>query len=212
MTKLLLAVAAMLAFPVAAHAQCATGYTQLSNVFACQSTGTAIFSVTNSHAEPGWQGQSERMPIPTALLTNPGFTIGKVRVSFTIASTTVGGSIDAAYVRTGIASPAYDFAATPVQLTFNGGQTSVTGINGAQTIVSDFVPFTFNFSTAVSLLVSTHYSGTHFDTGYSNPGGSGTYYWLGQAVGTEAQTAPSGTWSSASAGYTSTIATVEVTP
>lgn len=163
--------------------------------YAHAKTITPILNVANNIvSDIGWSGYSVRNIIPLASLTNPGFNSGFIRVRFSTASTTSTANLNIAYVGAGIASPNYDFDGSQVQLFF-GGAASVNPINGATIFTSDFAPFTFNFSTAVSLIVSTYWSGTTVDAtaDFTGPFATATKYRL-EAIGQEGVSAPTGSW------------------
>jgi hypothetical protein len=171
---------------------------------------TTIFTSTCITANDGWSGYSTRHFFANSVtprLTNPGFNTGLIRVSVTLDSSTSGATLDAGWVGAGISSPDYDFDGSQVQLLF-GGSTSRSGLSGAQTIASDFVPFTFNFSTAFSMVCSFHWSGTvGFLANGIESGCCGDY--LLQAAGTEGQSVPSGTWTAWGSAQTIGVSLIE---
>ena len=151
-----------------------------------------IFNSTNPVDDATWQGYHLRAVIPLANLTNPGFTTGQIRVTFELASTASAANCDSAFIGAGIASPVYDFDGSQVQLLF-GGSPSNTGLGSGAIFTSDFVPFTFNFSTAVSLVIATHWSGTHADAAQAT-GTTNNEYFQNEVVGAEGQSAPTGSF------------------
>jgi len=155
-----------------------------------------IYTSVISSISGGWQGYSIRQAVGLVNITNPGFNTGQVRVTFLMSSGAASANLDACYIGAGIASPTYDFDGSQVQLFF-GGAANKTGITGAVSFTSDFAPFTFNFSTAVSMLISTHWSGTEVDFQYDPTTGNNNTSYLLQSVGTEGATAPSGSWGGA---------------
>ena len=157
----------------------------------------------------GWQGYSLRQCIPKAVLTDPAITSGNIRVTF-IAGSSAGFNIDAAWIGTGIASPNYNYDGSQVQLTF-AGATFLNGINSNDADVSDFVPFTFNYATAVSLIVAYHISGAAgnlaFDASGTGTNAGTAALYQGVATGTEGTTAPTGSWGSLAGVYL--VSTIE---
>lgn len=152
-----------------------------------------IFSSTNSINSNGWQGYGIRQVVPLANLTNPGFNIGQIRVTLVFHSTTNAGIIDALEVGAGIISLAYYFDGSQVPLKFSGA--SSLAITGAQTVVTDWSDFTFNFSTAVSLVIAMHFSGTEVDARNNTTSSGNTLYYRSSAVTADtALSAPSGTY------------------
>jgi len=144
-------------------------------------------------ANNGWTGYSIRQLIPKAALTNPGFNTGSIRASFLTAATAGPMNIDAMWIGPSITSPVYDYDGTQVRLTF-GGANFINGLGASSTTVSDFIPFTFNFASAIGILICFHLSGTSANLAQgTDVSGSADYYQL-VATGPEGTTAPSGTW------------------
>lgn len=112
-------------------------------------------SATLGSNSAGWSGFTLRQRIASAAISNTGGT--KVRVTF-VASTAGGFVIGNAYIGHQAASgDAYDFEATPTQLTFNGGNAGAT-VSAGSSIVSDEITFTIEASK--NLIISMYFSGT----------------------------------------------------
>jgi len=185
-----IAFVALVGLTAGANAQCATGYTQLSNVFACQSNAVNVWSTTLSLASGGWQGYDIRQIISSSDLLAATGTNALVTIKF--ASTASAANLDAAWIGEQQTSPMqpYNFDGNQVQLKFSGA-TSVSGITGATTLVSD--PVAFTYSSAKNLIVSLHVSGTAADTVAStSTANEKDYYLLGTSQA--GVSAPTGTW------------------
>jgi len=148
-----------------------------------------IFSSTNTTRDSGWGGYSVRHVVSLAALTAPGFNVGNIRVTLTLDTGSTG-TLDAAWIGGGIASPAYDFDGSQVQLLFAGSPSPAVGVGDT---VSDFVPFTFDFIAGTAIVVSTHWTGSLASLDNNATSACGGAYQL-QAAGTEGQSAPGGTW------------------
>jgi hypothetical protein len=116
-------------------------------------------SLTTSNT--GNQGYQFREVIPASSLSASGTVSGSIRVGFSFTSGTSGGSMTA-YIGELGSGNAWSFDGTQVQLTF-GGSTTLSGLNGASTVYSDYVPFTLNASK--SLVIAMHYTGTTINVG-----------------------------------------------
>lgn len=136
---------ALFVLTIAANAQCASGYTQLSNVFACQLNSggpVTVFSDTLSGNSPQG-GLGARVVIPVAALSAaPGTTSVAVKLSTT--SATLAGAKLVAYIGEAAASgDAWAFDGNQVQLKWSGA-TTFTTTAGAQSFTSDAIPFTYS--------------------------------------------------------------------
>lgn len=117
---------------------------------------TTIFLKDFNTAEAGWAGYHLRMVIqPADLVAAPGHTL--IRAVFKFGGSTSGCTIDGSWVD-GKGTGPVDFLGTQAQFKFSGAD-SISGITGATTITSDYVPYTV-YNPAIPLVVSAHLSGT----------------------------------------------------
>jgi len=170
-----------------------------------------IWSSSSVIVSDGWVGYQFRNILPTAALTSPGANSGQIRCTVTTDATGSGSTnFDAVWIGPGITSPVYNFDGTQVQLTFSGA-TFFNAVGPSTSIVTDFVPFTFNFSSAVSLVTAIHISGTGGDLVRTADLGASGYdmqYQL-MAAGQEGSTAPTGTFTNAG-GFITAVTSIEM--
>jgi hypothetical protein len=127
-------------------------------------TPTTAFTATPSASSTGNQGFQLRELIPSSSLSGVSGTIpGSIRVKFNFTASTSAGTLNA-YIGEAPASPthAWDFDGTQFHLTFNG-VTPLTAITGAQTVTSDWVPFTITGTK--NLVIAAFYGGTTVNLG-----------------------------------------------
>jgi hypothetical protein len=108
------------------------------------SAPSTVFLDTFTTSNAGNQGYQFREVIPAASLTASGVVAGSIRVGFSFTAGTSAGTMTA-YIGEAGAGNAWNFDGTQVQLTF-GGSTTLSGLNGATTVFSDYVPFTLDAS------------------------------------------------------------------
>jgi hypothetical protein len=114
------------------------------------SVASSALSTGNSN---GWALYTMRQIINSAALSNTGKV--QTRITFK-ASTTSALAISKAFIgMAAAAGDAYDFAATPTQLTFNGLTTASCA--AGETIISDWV--SFSVEAAKNLIISIYHSG-----------------------------------------------------
>lgn len=158
------------------------------------STPAVVTSTTLTLNDVGWGNYTIRNVINTSSLPNTGQAYTRVRFTASTSSSLV---INSATIQTAGVGDPYDFSATPVTLTFNGGSASAT-IPAGESLYSDLVLFTISPTTNLVIAVgintssirakglpvtvnSVYYkfgqdTGTVNATGYTNY--SGTLGWL----------------------------------
>ena len=145
------------------------------NGFGSITAASSAFGTVRTDALTGSTGGNAtvtfRHQFAAAGLTAPSGTVTQTRVTFH-AGTTAGENltITDAYIGHKGAGDAYDFAATPVQITFDGGNAGVT-ITTDTTKVSDAVNFAWDKTS--DIVISTFYNTSGADacknlTGLSN--------------------------------------------
>jgi hypothetical protein len=136
-----------------------TSYTYQWNTSGGSPSTVYLQSLTGTNT--GDQGYQFREVIPASSLTATGTVSGSIRVSFSFTTGTMAGAMTA-YIGEQGTGNVWNFDGTQVKLTF-GGATTLTNINGATTVFSDYVPFTLNASKA--LVIAMLYSGTTINLG-----------------------------------------------
>jgi hypothetical protein len=155
---------------------------------------TVVYSATDTSDSPGWQGFNLATVIGTAnLLTDASATNIRVQMKFTAAS--AAGTIDEEWVceqgtvTTG--QTVINCDGNQVQMKFSGSN-SFTLAGGAQTVVSDFVPYT-QYTTAKPFIIRAHFtSGGSIGLRQVNRVGNDTWFLSGASQA--GVTAPTGTW------------------
>ncbi|SRR6266550_8043144 len=170
-----------------------------------------VWSSASTIVSDGWTGYQFRNVIPTTALTNPGFNSGLIRCTVTTDATAGSTNFDAAWIGAGIASPNYDFDGSQVQLTFSGA-TFINGVGPNTSVVTDFVPLTFDFINAVSIVFAIHISGTGGNLVRTADLGSpfDLRYQL-MAAGQEGASAPTGTFTDGG-GFITAVKLIEFIP
>lgn len=156
---------------------------------------TTIYSKTFNTDNSGFQGYQLRHVIQPADLTAAASS-NLIRVSYQF-HTTANCTIDGSWLGIQGSGNVYNFAGNQVQMKFSGANTQ-TGIVGAVTIVSDYVPFT-TYNPAVPLVVSCHLSGTAGDVGRLVAGGNVELFYKVEDNTQTGTTAPTGVYSTAGA-------------
>jgi hypothetical protein len=166
---------------------------------------TTIFS-KNLPTGNGWDGYSIRVVIPsTNIVAASG---GHISVSIVSIAGSSGAGLTGAYIGNQASSGnAYNFDGGQVRLTF-GGSGTITGVTGANTYVSDFVPFRYTAGKALVFAIDVSVSG-NWEAGENTSVPESLYYL--SSVTDASQTAPSGTWTGPS-GECDFITLIRVTP
>jgi hypothetical protein len=136
-------------------------------------TPSQIFLQTLPVSNTGNQGYQFREVIPASSLTATGTVSCSIRVGFSFTAGTVAGTMTAYIGEAAATGNPSDFNGAQVRLTF-GGATTLTGINGAVEIFSDYVPFTLN--AASNLVIAMLYSGTTVNVGAAAAAPINIYY------------------------------------
>lgn len=101
---------------------------------------TTFSAALNANVPDGYQTYTWVMVMNAALFSVSG---SKVRITFN-AGTGAGWAMDAVYIgEKAAAGDAYDFAATPTQITFSGGSSGFS-LSASGSILSDEITFTFD--------------------------------------------------------------------
>lgn len=116
---------------------------------------TNLFTAPSlTDVSPGWQGYGLRVVLDKSTLA-AGPASGLLRVTFSLTSGTLAGTLDAAFVGPQTSGAIFDV--TPTQLLFGGNP--VKGfLNGATVFAND--PVQYSYSNASNMMIAMHYSGT----------------------------------------------------
>lgn len=142
------------------------------------STPVVVTGITLTFDDAGWGNYTIRNVINTSSLSNTGQPYTRVRFSAALSSSLV---INSATIQTAGVGDAYDFSVTPVSLTFNNGNTSVT-IPAGESLYSDLVSFTISPTT--NLVIATGVNSSNLRAKGLPVTINTVYYKSGQDTGT----------------------------
>ena len=135
-----------------------------------------IYSDAFNQAADSFSAIANNFTMRTVFLSGVLSGTGKkyVRVTFQAQNATNGLTIDGAYIQTQGAGDAYDFSATPVQITFDSGSAGFA-IGIGESKVSDGVVFTIPAST--NIVISCHTSASSGVGGKASVGAGNLMYY-----------------------------------
>jgi hypothetical protein len=158
------------------------------------------FSKTLATDSSGWSGYTMVQALTAGLLTLPSFSPVQTRITLRSGSTVL--NTNGVYIGHGGGVDAYDFGATPTQVTFSGSGSIVAG--GATTdFVSDWVNFPYDKVTV--FLLSMQFNST---ASIGQESLTGSAYYVKEAV-QEAATVNKASYTTGSANVLVALKTIE---